>query len=203
MSETAAAAASDGGDFGASRNKLGMWLFLCADAMMFAALFGGYAMVRIASGAEWPVPKHHLNIPLTAVFTFVLIISSVTMVKAFEAADRDDPWWLKFWLFWTILLGLSFIGFQTYEWTELILHGGHVPWRLGGAENLFYATFFTLTGFHGFHVTCGVLYNSTIFFNAFQGKYDGGKSEGVEVAGLYWHFVDLVWILLFTFIYLI
>ncbi len=202
MSQAATASGTTStGDFGVSGSKLGMWMFLCADAMMFAALFAGYAMLRLANASTWPLPDEHLNIPMTAIFTFVLIISSVTMVKAFEAADRDDDWWLKFWLGATIFWGLSFLGFQIYEWTELLMHGAYPT--LHGAEGLFYATFYTLTGFHGFHVTCGVLYNGTVLFNAYRGRYRGGRSEGVEIAGLYWHFVDLVWILLFTFIYLI
>lgn len=200
MSSTAVAEEAPG-DFGASRSKLGMWFFLCADAMMFAGLFAGYAMIRLYNIDVWPVPSEHLNIPLTAVFTFDLILSSVTMVKAFEAADRDDQKWLKIYMGWTVFFGLCFMGFQAYEWSELLMHG-HGPW-LEGAEGLFYATFFTLTGFHGLHVTCGVIYNAVVLFNATQGKYEGGNSEGVEIAGLYWHFVDLVWILLFTFIYLV
>ena len=200
MSNTAVEAQSPS-DFGASRSKLGMWLFLCADAMMFAAMFAGYAMIRLYQIDAWPVPSENLNIPLTAVFTFVLIISSVTMVKSFEAADKDQPDKLNLYLILTILFGLGFMGFQAYEWTELLMHG-HGPW-LPGAEGLFYATFYTLTGFHGFHVTCGVIYNSIVLFNARRGKYANGNSEGVEIAGLYWHFVDLVWILLFTFVYLV
>lgn len=196
-----------------------MWFFLCSDAMMFAALLIGYAMIRIANLPEWPTPSSILAIELTALFTFDLIVSSVTMVKAFEASDRDDEWWTKFWLGCTVFFGAAFIGFQIYEWGEFFLHG-FVPgfWDTAALEHyaheyasepdvikLFFGTFYALTGFHGFHVTCGVIYNSIILFNVWRGKYSetDERSHSIEIAGLYWHFVDLVWILLFTFIYLV
>lgn len=215
MSQTQTARSDD---FGADRNKLGMWLFLCGDAMMFAALFVGYAMIRIANIESWPLPEEVLNVPLTAVFTFVLIISSVTMVKAFESSDRGDEKMLKVWLGLTILFGLGFMGFQAYEWGHFF-NEGLVPaaWSMEALEHfahevhsnpdsmiLFFGTFYALTGFHGFHVTCGVIYNSVVLFNCWRGKYDSQeeRSESLEIAGLYWHLVDLVWILLFTFVYL-
>ncbi|MFB6356695.1 MAG: heme-copper oxidase subunit III [bacterium] len=240
MSQTTTAKAGSSQDFGANRNKLGMWFFLCADAMMFAGLFGGYFMVRLANGEAWPIAQHYLNIPLTAVFTFDLIISSVTMVKAYESADTPDgepigvlpgltvsnaPWVLRTFLGLTVLFGAAFIGFQYYEWSHFINYG-LLPWdfhyeelthiyhglelgTLSGAQKaafpLFFGCFYALTGFHGFHVTCGVIYNSVILINDCRGKYesDDEAAESIETAGLYWHFVDLVWILLFTFIYLV
>ncbi len=200
MSETAVAKRPE--DWGAPRNKLGMWLFLCSDAMMFMALFAGYALVRANNLDAWPHPTEEFPIYLVTVFTFVLIASSVTIVKAFEAADRENPYWVKVWLGATVLLGLSFLGFQTYEWSHFITHGD-IPGQLSGAENLFYGTFFTLTGFHGMHVLSGTVYNAIVLFNFWRGKYAPGDTESIELAGLYWHFVDLVWILLFTFLYLI
>jgi heme/copper-type cytochrome/quinol oxidase subunit 3 len=215
VSQTTAAAS---GDFGADRDKLGMWFFLCSDAMMFAALFVGYAMVRIANISTWPLPETILNIPLTSVFTFDLIVSSVTMVKAFEASDRGDQRWTKIWLGATIFFGLCFLGFQAYEWGHFF-NEGFIPgaWSMEALKHeaqhigsdpatlqLFFGTFFALTGFHGLHVTCGVIYNSVVLFNTSRGKYDSqeDQSKAIEIAGLYWHLVDLVWILLFTFVYL-
>ncbi|MFB6344377.1 MAG: heme-copper oxidase subunit III [bacterium] len=219
MSE-ATTAQTASGDFGAYRDKLGMWFFLCSDAMMFAALLIGYAMIRLANLPAWPNPSDILNIPMTALFTFDLIVSSVTMVKAFEASDRGDEWWTKFWLGGTILFGAAFIGFQIYEWGHFFMEGV-IPgfWSAHGLEHfgkmagvhdtevlkLFFGTFYALTGFHGFHVTCGVIYNSVVLTNVYRGKYTSTeeRSNSIEIAGLYWHFVDLVWILLFTFIYLV
>lgn len=205
-------------DFGADRDKLGMWFFLCSDAMMFSALLVGYAMIRIANLSAWPLPEQVLNVPLTAVFTFDLIISSVTMVKAFEASDRGDESKVKFWLAMTVLFGLGFMGFQVYEYGHFFSEGfipgawsvealAHEAEHLGSnpaTMKLFFGTFFALTSFHGLHVTCGVIYNSVVLFNVWRGKYDSAeeRSDSIEIAGLYWHFVDLVWILLFTFIYL-
>ncbi len=207
------------GDFGAHRDKLGMWFFLCSDAMMFAALLVGYAMVRIANLSTWPVPGQVLNVPMTALITFDLIVSSVTMVKAFEASDRDDETMTKVWLGLTIFFGFCFIGFQVYEWghfftegftpgawsTEALKHEAEHLGTTPATLQLFFGTFFILTGFHGFHVTCGVTYNSVMLFNVWRGKYSSKeqRSRSLEIAGLYWHLVDLIWILLFTFVYLL
>lgn len=199
---TEAATAETPADWGASRNKLGMWLFLCGDAMMFLALFSGYALIRAANMDTWPTPTEEFPMVLVTIFTFVLIISSVTIVKAFEAADKDDIDSAKMWLGATVLLGLSFLGFQAYEWGHLI-QVGHTPQALDGTKSLFYGTFFALTGFHGLHVLSGTVYNFVILLNYWRGKYGVGETESVELAGLYWHFVDLVWILLFTFLYLL
>ena len=178
-----------------SWGKLGMWLFLAGDAMSFGGLIAGYAALRFAD-PNWPVPSMILGVPFTAVMTFLLICSSVTMVKALEAIKRGDHAGLRKFLALTILGGACFLGMQAREWTHLI---GHVMTLT--SKGLFGATFFVLTGFHGCHVTGGVIYLSSVLANA--GSFSKDNHNAVEIVGLYWHFVDLVWILIFTFVYLI
>jgi cytochrome c oxidase subunit 3 len=181
-----------------SWGKLGMWIFLAGDAMSFGALIVGYGLLRHAS-ADWPVPSHVLGISLTAFMTFLLICSSVTMVLGLSAIQRGDMKGLRKFLLLTILGGLVFLGCQAYEWTHLITE--RLPEvGLSFSTHLFATTFFVLTGFHGMHVTGGVIYNACVLVACLRGRY-GAKH--VEIAGLYWHFVDLVWILIFTFVYLI
>jgi cytochrome c oxidase subunit III len=180
-----------------SMGKLGMWLFLCADAMTFGAAIAAYLALRIGN-MNWPTPSTILGIPSTAVMTFVLICSSLTMVEALSALRRDDQAGFRKFLALTILGGLIFLGLQAREWTHLIGTEG-----LSIKTSLFSATFFILTGFHGCHVFGGVVYLSVIFLRAMAGKITSAKYGLAEVAGLYWHFVDLVWILIFTFVYLI
>ena len=178
--------------------KLGMWLFLAGDAMSFGCLIVGYGILRHASHT-WPVPKDVLGINLTAFMTFLLIVSSVTMVKSLSAIQKDDMQGFKRFLGLTILGGLIFLGCQAYEWTHLITE--RLPEvGLSFSTSLFATTFFILTGFHGMHVSGGVIYNSCVLAAVSRGRY-GAKH--VEIAGLYWHFVDLVWILIFTFVYLL
>lgn len=181
-----------------SWGKLGMWLFLAGDAMSFGCLIVGYGILRHASHT-WPVPAQVLGINLTAFMTFLLIVSSVWMVLALAAIQENDkPRFNKF-LGLTILGGALFLGCQAYEWTHLL---GHRLPELGISftDNLFATTFFILTGFHGMHVTGGVIYNTCVLAAVNRGRY---QAKHVEIAGLYWHFVDLVWILIFTFVYLI
>jgi len=188
-----------------SWGKLGMWLFLAGDAMSFGGLIAGYAALRLsvpecAAGGHppgcWPVPSTILGVPFTAVMTFLLICSSVTMVKALDAIKRGDHAGMRKFLGLTILGGACFLGMQAREWTHLLNHVMTLTNR-----GLFGATFFVLTGFHGCHVTAGVIYLSSVFANA--DSFTKDDHNGVEIAGLYWHFVDLVWILIFTFVYLI
>jgi len=184
-----------------SWGKLGMWMFLVGDAMSFGGLLAGYGALRFGS-ADWPVPADVLGIPLTALMTFLLICSSVTMVKALAAIKKGDQRGLRNFLLLTILAGLIFLGLQAYEWTHLI--GKVLPEKgLTFTRHLFGTTFFVLTGFHGMHVTGGVIYLSCIVAQGVRGKYSRDRWEAVEIVGLYWHFVDLVWILIFTFVYLI
>jgi cytochrome c oxidase subunit 3 len=181
-----------------SWGKLGMWLFLAGDAMSFGGLIVGYGILRHAS-KNWPVPSAVLGINLTAVMTFLLIVSSVTMVLALAAIQDGDKRRFKKFMGFTILGGLIFLGLQAYEWTHLI---GHTlpEHNLAFSKDLFATTFFILTGFHGMHVTGGVIYNTSVLAAVSRGRYE---AKHVEIAGLYWHFVDLVWILIFTFVYLL
>jgi len=184
-----------------SWGKFGMWIFLAGDAMSFGALLVGYGAIRAAS-SNWPIPNDILGISLTAFMTFLLIVSSLTMVRALSAVKHGDISSLKKYLGMTILGGVIFLGLQAYEWTHLIHEGlgfSENPW----GSSLFGATFFSITGFHGMHVTGGVIYLSVVLINAQRGKFSAENYNIVELVGLYWHFVDLVWILVFTLIYLI
>jgi heme/copper-type cytochrome/quinol oxidase subunit 3 len=182
---------------GVYNEKVGMWVFLASEVMFFTALIGTYIILRFARPDAWAEPGVMLNVPVTAVNTFLLICSSVTMVKAFAAAQDGDQAKLRLWLVATTLIGASFVGVQAYEYIELV-HKGFVP-----AEGLYGSTFYTMTGFHGFHVSMGVICLLYVTIKAFRGKYTATDHRGVEVIGLYWHFVDLVWIILFTIVYLI
>lgn len=185
--------------------KLGMWVFLLSEVMFFSSLIGAYIILRFAHPEQWAEPGVVLNVPLTAFNTFLLICSSVTMVKAFAAIEHGDLRMLKRWLLATILLGATFVGIQVYEYIKLIGHG-FVPNAAAYAAPggpLYGSTFYTMTGFHGTHVTIGVLCMIFTTIQAFRGKYTKDDYGGVEIMGLYWHFVDLVWIILFTIVYLI
>jgi len=181
-----------------SWGKLGMWLFLAGDAMSFGCLIVGYGILRHAS-KSWPVPAAVLGINLTAFMTFVLIVSSVTMVLSLSGIQHGDRARFKKFMGLTILGGLFFLGCQAYEWTHLI-HDTLPKYNLAFSKDLFATTFFVLTGFHGMHVTGGVIYNICVLAAVTRGRY---QAKHVEIAGLYWHFVDLVWILIFTFVYLL
>jgi heme/copper-type cytochrome/quinol oxidase subunit 3 len=182
---------------GVYNEKVAMWVFLGSEVMFFTALIGTYIILRFAHPDAWAPPGKVLNVPVTAANTFLLICSSMTMVKAFAAAQDDDQRGLRLWLIATVLIGASFVGVQAYEYTHLI-EKGFVP-----SEGLYGSTFYTMTGFHGFHVSMGVICMIFVTWRAFQGKYTAHDHRGVEVIGLYWHFVDLVWIILFTIVYLI
>ncbi len=185
------------GGVGVYTQKVGMWVFLVSEVMFFTALIGSYIILRWGTGAQWPEPRSVLAIPITALNTFILICSSVSMVKAYAAATRDDQAGLKKWLVTTVIGGATFVSVQAFEYHHLI-EKGFLP-----SSGLFGSTFYTMTGFHGFHVTCGVISMIWVTIRAFRGKYAGGNYRGVETIGLYWHFVDLVWIILFTIVYLI
>ncbi len=184
-----------------SWGKLGMWVFLAGDAMSFGTLLAGYAIMR-GNSANWPVPVDVLGISLTAFMTFLLICSSVTMVKGLDAIKRGDQAGLVKFMWLTVGGGLIFLGLQAYEWTHLIHEGLHLSGNKWG-DSLFGTTFYIITGFHGMHVTGGVIYLSVIALRGKKGVYSTTNWNEVEIAGLYWHFVDLVWILVFTFIYLL
>ncbi|HLH76446.1 MAG TPA: heme-copper oxidase subunit III [Candidatus Binataceae bacterium] len=180
-----------------SRGKLGMWIFLVGDATTFGTVIAAYAALRIGN-LNWPLPSTILGIPATALMTFVLICSSMTMVQALAAIRQDRQLAFRVFLFLTVVGGLLFLGLQAREWHHLIFTRG-----LSIKTSLFSATFFLLTGFHGCHVIAGVLLLSVLLIRGLLGKLGAAQARTVEVAGLYWHFVDLVWILIFTFVYLI
>ena len=233
-----------------SWGKLGMWIFLAADAMSFGGLLAAYGALRYGD-PTWPNPAQTLGIQLTALMTFLLICSSVTMVEALAAIREGNHAGLRKFLLLTICGGAIFLGLQAYEWDHLIFHKGQSI-----TKNNFGATFFILTGFHGCHVFGGVCYLSAILGRAVrgvsgalivgltaavgtiaavyvtfqtemlivgilapvamaavvmfvanalrgEGVYSAHNNNEVEIGALYWHFVDLIWILVFTFVYLI
>jgi len=181
---------------GIPHDKMGMWVFLCSEVMFFTGLIGAYLVLRFSSAA-WPDPSKTLNIPLTAFNTFLLICSSVTMVQALASADRGDLRKMKLFLSLTLLFGACFLSVQVFEYNKLLFHEHFTP-----SSSLFGSVFFTTTGFHGFHVFCGVVCMAYMTGKAFLGKLTQAHHQGIETLGLYWHFVDLVWIILFTIIYL-
>jgi len=191
----------------ATGGKVGMWAFIAQDGMSFGGLLLAYAVLRITS-VEWPNPADILGINLTAFATFWLICSSLTMVMAVQSAKEQDQSATVRWLLLTILGGVGFLGIQFYEYTHLT-HAGigltTSTWEGESINNLFGSTFYVVTGFHGLHVFSGVVYLSCITVGAMKGRFtQGGLSHSpVELVGLFWHFVDLVWILVFTFIYLL
>lgn len=225
----------------ASYGKLMMWFFLLSDAFTFSALLITYGLIRYSHPAfegaiseftfsqeYWPIPEmvfeavpflHGVHAPLVfvGIMTFILILSSVTMVLAVEAGHRMDKKGVEKWMLWTIVGGLTFLGCQAWEWSHFIhgteaggklldgsiFYGANLSVNQYGPSN-FAALFFFITGFHGFHVFSGVVLNFIIFYQATTGKLERvGHYEMVEKVGLYWHFVDLVWVFVFTFFYLI
>ena len=181
---------------GLSNKKLFMWGFLGTDVIFFGAFIGIYLIYR-GQNLVGPYPSEILNIPLTSASTFVLLMSSVAMVLAILYLRKSELGKAKFWLFMVILLGAGFLGFQVYEFNEFI-HEGLTP-----TTNLFGTTFFILTGFHGAHVAIGVLWLVGTLIAEYRGTLTKSNSNNLEIAGLYWHFVDVVWIVIFTVIYLI
>ena len=181
---------------GLSNNKLGMWLFLGSECLLFGGLISTYMIYRGRVG-EGPRPGNVLDIPFTSVSSFVLLMSSLTMVLAVAAAQKRDDRGTTLWLTVTGLLGATFVGGQVYEFTAMYNEG------LGYTTSLFGSAFYTLTGFHGVHVTVGVIMLLSLVAIIKRSKVPGDKAEVVELVGLYWHFVDVVWIIIFTLVYLI
>ena len=224
----------------ASYGKIMMWFFLLSDAFTFSGLLITYGLLRyshpafegktadfVASHDYWPIPEkifdavpflHGISIPLAFVglMTFILILSSVTMVLAVEAGHRMDRKNVMKWMLWTIVGGLAFLSCQAWEWSHFI-HGTDHGLTIGGetifganlavneyGPQLFADLFFFITGFHGTHVLSGVILNVIVFYQASVGTFEKrGHYEMIEKVGLYWHFVDLVWVFVFTFFYLI
>ena len=181
---------------GIDNQKLGIWTLIGSEAVFFSALIVTYIVLRGRS-ITGPLPQQVLDIPLTAVNTFVLICSSLTMVSALAAIQAGAVRRLRIFLVATMVLGLTFLGGQATEFTMLANHG------LSLSVNLFGASFFTLTGFHGAHVLAGVIWIGFVLARSLRGGITQEKHASVELVGLYWHFVDLVWIIIFTIVYLI
>ncbi len=181
---------------GINHRKLLMWLFLASDCMFFGSLIATY-MVSKNRSVTGPYPDELINIPFTSVSTFVLLMSSLTMVLALAAIQRNDQVRLRIWLITTALLGTVFIGGQYYEFTTFYHN------NLTLQHSLFGSSLFTLTGFHGAHVTIGIFWLLYMAALSWTGRLNAEQPLFIEIAGLYWHFVDIVWIVIFTFVYLI
>jgi heme/copper-type cytochrome/quinol oxidase subunit 3 len=181
---------------GLSNAKLGMWAFLGSECLLFGALISTFLLYR-GKSLSGPTPRDVYDIPYTSVSSFVLLMSSLTMVLALAAIQRGDHPKLRVWLMATALLGMTFISGQVYEFTRFVQEG------LSVRTNLFGTSFFVLTGFHGAHVTGGIIMLLSLFGMSLDGRLPTEKAEAVELVGLYWHFVDVVWIVIFTVVYLI
>jgi heme/copper-type cytochrome/quinol oxidase subunit 3 len=181
---------------GLPSTKLAMWLFLASECLLFGALITTYVLYRGASQTG-PYPADVFDIPYTSVSSFVLLASSLTMVLALAAAQRRDHARMRLWLLTTAMLGLTFVGGQVYEFTAFYEEGLKIT------TNLFGTTFYTLTGFHGVHVTVGVLMLLSLVGLSLADRLPDDPAFPVEMVGLYWHFVDIVWIVIFTVVYLI
>jgi cytochrome c oxidase subunit 3 len=228
----------DGGQspFRISYGKMMMWFFLISDALTFGGLLTSYGFIRHKYADVWPKAENvfthfpfveqHLPLAYVGLMTFILIMSSVTMVLAVEAGHRNDKKKVIVWMFWTIVGGATFVGTQAWEWYHFIVgtetgalrhvwsqelhtyveetvYGANMTVNEYGVPQ-FANYFFFITGFHGFHVFSGVVINFIIFLNVLKGTYEKrGHYEMVEKVGLYWHFVDLVWVFVFTFFYLL
>jgi cytochrome c oxidase subunit 3/cytochrome o ubiquinol oxidase subunit 3 len=181
---------------GLSNNKLAMWLFLGTECLLFGGLISTYMLYRGQQG-DGPGPAEIFDIPLTSVSSFVLLMSSLTMVMAVNAAKAHDDGNTNLWLTATATLGALFVGGQVFEFTSFYHEG------LGFTSSLFGSSFYTLTGFHGVHVTLGVIMLLALVGIISRSRVHGDKAEVVELIGLYWHFVDVVWVVIFTLVYLI
>ena len=191
--------------------KLMMWIFLLSDTFIFSIFLTGYMKVRMSATDQWPNPSEvfaltlfgeHLPLILIAIMTFILITSSGTMAMAVNFAYKGDRRTTAILMAVTALLGASFVGMQAFEWTKLIVDEGIRPWSNPFGAAQFGSTFFMITGFHGMHVTAGVIYLSIVARKVARGDYEKKGYAIVEIAGLYWHFVDLVWVFIFAFFYL-
>jgi heme/copper-type cytochrome/quinol oxidase subunit 3 len=175
--------------------KVGFWVFMGSETLFFGTLIGTY-MVYQGQSVVGPYPRDVLDIPLTTLSTFVLLMSSLAVVLALEFLQQGRRRLALFWTMMIIVLGCGFLGFQAYEFTHFYKEG------LTLSTNLFGSTFFVLTGFHGAHVTVGVLWLLVLWFDMYRGHMGPQHALRLEIAGLYWHFVDIVWIVIFTLVYL-
>ena len=205
--------ASDLSAFKVVWSKAMMWIFLLSDTFIFGSFIASYASARLAASStnSWPDPAkvfalevggREVPLLLIAIMTVVLISSSGTMaIGVYHAYGRNKRMTALF-LVMTALLGLTFVSMQAFEWTHLIRDLGFRPWTNPMGAPQFGSSFFMLTGFHGLHVTIGGIYLTAVAVRVLKGVYDRGSYVGVEICGLYWHFVDLVWVFIFAFFYL-
>jgi heme/copper-type cytochrome/quinol oxidase subunit 3 len=182
---------------GLSNEKVAMWAFLGSECLLFGALISTYLLFKGQDPPGSIRPHDVYDIPYTSVSSFVLLMSSLTMVLALAAIQQGDHRRTRVWLLTTALLGATFVGGQAYEFTVFVREG------LTLKSSLFGSSFFVLTGFHGAHVTIGVLMLLSLFGLSLKGRLPTERAEAVELVGLYWHFVDIVWIVIFTLVYLI
>ncbi|EEG07367.1 heme-copper oxidase subunit III family protein [Pseudogulbenkiania ferrooxidans] len=192
--------------------KAMMWVFLLSDTFIFGGFLTGYMTVRISTTVPWPNPSEVFALTiggtavpliLIAIMTFILISSSGTMAMAVNFAYRRERVKCAALMLATAALGACFVGLQAFEWTHLIVEEGVRPWSNPLGAPQFGSTFFMITGFHGLHVSAGVIYLATVALKVLGGRYEkSGNYQIVEIAGLYWHFVDLVWVFIFAFFYL-
>jgi cytochrome c oxidase subunit 3 len=202
--------ASDQQTFRVSWGKAMMWFFILSDVFVFGAFLSGYAAARLSVALPWPdsakvfalhIGESEVPLLLIAIMTFVLISSSGTMAIAVKYGYERHRAKAAVFLTLTTLLGLTFVGMQAFEWSKLIAEGFR-PWTNPLGAPQFGASFFMITGFHGLHVTAGVIYLAIIASQVLRGTYEKIGYQRVEIAGLYWHFVDLVWVFIFAFFYL-
>ena len=192
--------------------KAMMWIFLLSDTFIFTLFLTSYMNVRMSTRVPWPNPSEvfalsfggdPIPLILIAIMTFILITSSGTMALAVNYGYRRNRARTAALMFVTAAFGATFVGMQAFEWMKLIVDEGVRPWGnpMGAAQ--FGSTFFMITGFHGLHVSCGVVYLAVVALKVLRGDYEAsGNYEIVEIVGLYWHFVDLVWVFIFAFFYL-
>ena len=181
---------------GLSNEKIAMWAFLGSECLLFGALISTEILYR-HKAVSGPTPHSLYDIPFTSVSSFVLLMSTLTMVLAVAAIQRGDERRLRVWLSATAMLGAVFVSGQIYEFTSFIRRGMTIK------TNVTSGAFYTLTGFHGAHVTLGIIMLLSLVNLSVRGKIRQSNAEAVEIAGLYWHFVDIVWIIIFTVVYLI
>jgi cytochrome c oxidase subunit 3/cytochrome o ubiquinol oxidase subunit 3 len=181
---------------GVSSEKLGVWVFLGSECLLFGGLISTYLLYK-NTAVKGPTPRDLYDIPFTSVSSFVLLMSSMTMVLALAALQRGDEHRCRAWIVTTAMLGATFISGQVYEFTSFVKEG------MGYTTNTASSSFYTLTGFHGVHVCVGILMLMSLFVMSLRGRLPQAKSEVLEIIGLYWHFVDVVWIVIFTVVYLI
>jgi len=181
---------------GIDNRKLAIWTFIGSECLFFASLISTYLVYK-GKSLVGPFPRDIFEIPLVTFGTALLLFSSLFVVLSLNAAEQGNRKKTILWLALTITCGLFFVGMQVYEFSHFVHKG------LTMQGNLFGASFYTLTGFHGTHVTIGVIWLFTVFIEVLRGKVPPAKALNLEIAALYWHFVDLIWILVFTFVYLI